>query len=408
VARLPSRSSPLAVQAVVFGAFAAPIGMLGAAWPEGRLRVDRPAEALGLVVTGYGLGRLSTSATAIAILRRTAIGPATAAVCVALAAAQVVMATTGTYVVLVAAATTVGLASGVLDSLGNRYQTAVRDVRQAGLVTGAYGVGATAFPALVAVTSWTTGFLVGAGAAVVAAALSLSRAVAWPPALGAHRGEHRRTGPPAEEGHAPDGVDQPDAAPRTAGAVRAAAAWSLAAFALFCTLEIVTGNWAATYLEEGRGTSGRAAGLAAAAFWGGITVGRLLLGRLRRGPRPLLVASGVAATAMIVAVPLLPRPAAAAAYPLVGLALAPLFPTLMATTADRVGAGPAGRLGGHQLLAMNLGGTALSALVGLLVGVWDAEAVGWTAVALALVGLPVLLRTSRLVPATQETPTAAG
>ncbi|HEX7131461.1 MAG TPA: hypothetical protein VF228_02755, partial [Iamia sp.] len=99
--------SPVAVQAVVFWAFAAPIGMLGSAWPEGRLRVDRPAAALGLVVTGYGLGRLSTSATALAILRRVSIGPATAVVGLALAAAQVVIATTASYAVLVAAATTV-------------------------------------------------------------------------------------------------------------------------------------------------------------------------------------------------------------------------------------------------------------------------------------------------------------
>ncbi|QYG92175.1 MFS transporter [Iamia sp. SCSIO 61187] len=378
-------SSPVVVQAVVFGAFAAPIGMLGAAWPEGRLRVDRPAAALGLLVTGYGLGRLSTSATALAILRRVSIGPATATVCVGLAGAQVVMATTRSFAVLGVAATAVGLASGTLDSLGNRYQTAVRDVRQAGLVFGAYGVGATAFPALVGITSWPVGFLAGAGAALAAAALALSPAVRWPAALAEHRG-------PA--------VAHPTAGP----AVRAAAAWSLAAFALFCTVEIVTGNWAATYLEDGRGVSGRSAAFAVSGFWGGITVGRLLLGRARLGPRPLLVGAGSVAAALIVALPLVPGVIALGTLPLVGLALAPLFPTLMATTADRVGPEHAGRLGGYQLVAMNLGGTGLSALVGVAVGAWDARAVGWLAAGLALVGLPLLLRTARLVPAGRPAP----
>ncbi|HEX7134877.1 MAG TPA: MFS transporter, partial [Iamia sp.] len=269
-----------------------------------------------------------------------------------------------------------------LDSLGNRYQTAVRDVRQAGLVFGAYGVGATAFPALVAVTSWSVGFLAGAGAAVLAAALALSPTIAWPAALAEHRGPAPARVPAGPE-------------------VRRAAAWSLAAFALFCTLGIVTGNWAATYLEDGRGASGSSAGLAVAAFWGGITGGRLVLGRLRAAPRPLLVTGGVATSGLLLAVPLLPRPLAVAAYPLVGLALAPLFPTLMATTADRVGPDHAGRLGGYQLLAMNLAGTGLSALVGIVVGAWDARAVGWTAAVLGIVGLPLLLRTSRLVPATR-------
>jgi fucose permease len=377
------------VQAVVFWAFAAPIGMIGAGWPEGQGRVDRPEAALGLLITGYGLGRLTTSATAITILRRVGIGPATAAVCLVLAAAQVVVATTREYAVLVVAATVIGLASGMLDSLGNRYQTAVRDIHQAGVVTGAYGVGATAFSALVAVTSWPVGFLAGAGAAVLAAALAASPAVAWPTALSDHRGEH---------------LEPAAARAPTTPAVRQAAAWSLAAFALFCTIEIVTGNWAATYLEDGRGASARTAALVAAGFWGGITIGRLVLGQLRIEPRRLLVASGTIAAALVVVVPLLPRPLALATYPLIGLALAPLFPTLMATTADRVGPEHAGRLGGYQLLAMNLGGTGLSALVGVIVGASDSRAVGWTAAALAVVGLPLLFRTSRLVPSHHDPP----
>lgn len=384
------RPSPLVVQCIVFGAFAAPIGMLGAAWPEGSERVDRPAAALGLLVTGYGLGRLATSATAIAILRRTAIGPATAAVCVVLAGAEVAIALTRSYVALVVAATAVGLASGVLDSLGNRYQTAVRQVRQAGLVTGAYGIGATVFPALVAVTSWPVGFVAGAGAALVAAALALTPGVAWPEALAAHRGEHR--------------AEQPEPAGPLPGAVKVAGAWSLAAFACFCTVEIVTGNWAATYLEDGRGASGRSAALAVSAFWGGITVGRLLLGRLRLGPRHLVTGAALAATALIVALPAFPRPVALAAYPLVGVALSPLFPTLMATTADRVGTAAAARLGGYQLVAMNLAGTGLSALVGVAVDVVDARAVGWFAAALVLVGIIPILRVARLVPAERPGP----
>jgi hypothetical protein len=368
--------------------------MLGAAWPEGRLRVGRDAAALGLVVTGYGLGRLSTSATAVAILRRVAIGPATAAACVALAGAVATMALTRSFVVLVAAATAVGLVSGTLDSLGNRYQTAVRDVRQAGYVFGAYGIGATAFPALVAVTSWPVGFLAAAGLALVAAVLAASPTVVWPedvderPAPDAGLVETTEDavlvlpGPAAEpEGPLP----------------RAAVVTSLAAFALVCTLEIVTGNWAATYLEDGRGATARAAALAISGFWAGVTLGRLVLGRLPGGPRRIVRASGLATASLIVVVPVLPLGVALGTFTLVGLALAPAFPTLMSTTADRVGTGWAGRVGGWQLLSANLAGTALGALLGVVTGVWGAGAIGWTAAALALAGVPVTLAVSRLV-----------
>ncbi len=389
------RTSPLVVEAAVFLAFGAPIGMLGAAWPEGRLRVDRPAEALGLVVTGYGLGRLSTSATAVAVLRRMAIGPATAAASAALAVTVAALALTRSFAVLVVAATALGLVSGVLDSLGNRYQTAVRDVRQAGYVFGAYGVGATAFPALVALTSWPVGFLAAAGAAVLAAALALSPVVDWPSHLDERPGTADALVETTEDATLP-GSDQPAADP-AAPLPRAAVLTSVAAFALVCTLEIVTGNWAATYLEDGRDATARAAALAISGFWAGVTLGRLVLGRLPGGPRRIILASGLTTAALVAAVPLLPLGVALGTYTVIGLALAPVFPTLMSTTADRVGTTWAGRVGGWQLLSANLAGTGLGALLGIVTGIWGAAAVGWTATVLALVGVPVTLAVARLV-----------
>lgn len=397
--RAALRPSPLVVEAVVFLAFGAPIGMIGAAWPEGRLRVDRPAEALGLVVTGYGLGRLATSATAVTILRRVAIGPATALAALLLAGSVATLAITRSFAVLVAAATALGLVSGVLDSLGNRYQTAIRDVRQAGYVFGAYGVGATAFPALVAATSWSVGFLAAAVVAVVAAALALAPGVDWPadlderPGIGAAVVETTEDAvlPARAAAGAPTPARAPGPLPRSAVVT------SLAAFALVCTLEIVTGNWAATYLRDGRGASEDAAAYALSGFWAGITLGRLVLGRLPGGPRRIVGASGLATAVLIAVVPLLPVDVVLVLYTAIGLTLAPVFPTLMSTTADRVGTGWAGRVGGWQLLSANLAGTALGALLGVVVGVWGADAIGWAAVALALVGVPVTLSVARLV-----------
>jgi hypothetical protein len=93
-------------------------------------------------------------------------------------------------------------------------------------------------------------------------------------------------------------------------------------------------------------------------FWGGITVGRLLLGRFDLPDRALLLGVGVLVVSFAGLAVVRPvRPLAVAA----GLALAPQFPTLLAHR------GP-GRRGsrrsgvGLALIAANIGATGLAAL----------------------------------------------
>src|SRR5690606_39009121 len=123
-----------------------PVAMLGAGWPEARQLVDRPSGALGLVAAVYGLGRLATSATAQVILRRWTIRRASTCLALVLAAACLVVGLGRSYPLLVASFAVVGVVSGALDSLGARYQTVVQRVRDAGLMFGSYGVGATIGP----------------------------------------------------------------------------------------------------------------------------------------------------------------------------------------------------------------------------------------------------------------------
>ena len=141
---------------------------------------------------------------------------------------------------------------------------------------------------------------------------------------------------------------------------------SLGLFAAFVSIEVTTGGWLATVLEDARGVDDRLAGLSVGAFWGGITIGRLLLGRFDLPDRALLLGVGVlvvsfAGLAVVPAPFVLPLAVAA------GLALAPQFPTLLAHTGARVGEGAAGRVSGWQLIAANIGATGLASLTGVIV-----------------------------------------
>lgn len=383
--RPAARRDPLLVECLIFVSFGAPIGMLGAGWPDARHLFGQSSGALGWAAGAYGIGRLLTATSALPILRRWPIRQANGVLGAGLAASALIVALTRSFPVLVAAFLVIGLASGCLDALGNRFQTVVRSVGSAGLMFGSFGVGATLGPVLVAVTSWTPAFLVSAAAAAVAAASAARRGVRWPDAL--------QTAEPPHGDHSR--VDVP----------RWVVALSLSLFAIYCGIEVTTGNWGATYLEGHRGVSEATAAWSMSGFWAGMTLGRLGLGLVSGPGRPLtaartLACSGILATLVYVAIPLVPVPVAIALFAVAGISLAALFPTLMSTTADRVGVGATGRVMGWQLLSANLFELVLSALVGVAVNTAGTGASAAILAGLSIVGLPLLLKSTSLHAAT--------
>lgn len=347
-----------------------PVGMFGAAWPAVRGEFGRPASALGLLAGAYGFARLSTSASAMVLLARLTPRMATASLCVVLAAGDLAAAVTRDLRVLVVALVVVGLATGALDSLGIRYQTAIMDVSSAGLMFGSYGIGAMVGPAIAATAGWTAGFSVAAALALVAAVACLTPSLAWPEAL----------------------TRSATRAIRSARVEVGPLVVSLSLFAVYCGIEVVASSWGATWLDEQRGTSARVAGLAISGFWAGMTAGRLLLGRLPARPQWVLRIGGTSSLVVIAAMAVLPADAAAVAFVALGLAVAVMFPTLTSTTVDRVGRDAAGRVGGWQLIAAALAEAGLAALVGALVAVIGPTAPMAVLVPLAVVGLPLLWR----------------
>ncbi len=358
-----ARLAPTGVECLVYFSFGMPIAMLGVAWPQIRDGMERSNGELGLLAAAYGLGRMSTSAIGGRLLGRLKFGPATALGTGLLGVAIASVAVAPTWSVLVVTVALLGLTSGVLDSLGARFLAIQRVVATAGLITGSYGIGATLGPGVVAVSgSWRLSF---AGAAVVA--LGVAVIVArwpghWPEAL-EHEGR-----PVRETGSVP--------VPLTGGATHrgrstgsiptAPLLISLALFFLFVGVEVTAGQWMAALFEDARGASPRLSGFAVSAFWAGVTVGRLLLGRVRLSDASL-VAAALGVAGLVGSTAFIPRPLLLPAMALAGLALSPTVPTLFARTADRIGADGAPKVSGWQLIAANASGIALPALTGVLV-----------------------------------------
>lgn len=360
----------LVTMGLVYLGFAMPIAMLGVAWPSLRDQLDRPNAALGLLGAAYGIGRLSMSASGGVLLRRARFGVAGAVSIGVLGAASLAVASAPSWPLLLTAMLVAGLASGALDSLGARFIAAVGSVGVAGFLAGSYGIGATIGPALAAIGDrWQLAYVVAAVVCGAAALAVVRPGLRWPGGVT----EERTASPAAVEW-------------RTAPVLL-----SFLTLYAFIGIEVTMGQWTATYLEDAREIDGQVAGFAVSGFWGGVTIGRLLLGALGVGPRHLPVLA-LALAGAIVTVTVLPGVTVIAGAALVGLALSPMFPTLMASTADRVGIVAAPRVSGWQLIAGNVGATSMPALAGVAVALTDERAPMGVVLVAAVVGGLLLRR----------------
>lgn len=364
-------SRPVVSTAVTYASFALPAAMLGVMWSDVRAEFGQSLGALGVVSLTYGLARMSTATTGRPLARQVGLAGGFPLVLALLAGSCVLLAAAPNWGVFLVGVAGIGDTSGALDSLGAIFITGREQVGSAGLVHGAYGVGATLGPlAVAALPGWRAPVVACVVVAVVAVAVAWWVRDRWPEMAPAQ--QHAAT---------------PQVAWRVVGI-------SLVAFAAFVAIEVTTGQWAFTWLTDQRGLAEGAAAWAVSAFWGGTTVGRLALSRsglsdvvVRRGLAPF----ALAATACMAALLVLPPAIAAIPLALLGLSLGPVMPSLFATTTRRVGRAQGARMAGWQLLATNVGAIGLPALTGLLVDRMGPGVIV-TVVLVALVGfgLPTL------------------
>jgi fucose permease len=173
---------------------------------------------------------------------------------------------------------------------------------------------------------------------------------------------------------------QPAATASMGEVLRRPLVWlGIVAFFIYTGLEVSAGQWAYTLFTEGRGIDTEAAGVWVGIYWGSLTVGRLVSGVLveRLGARLLLRSSMVLALggALLLWLNLLPL-LSFVGLALIGFALAPIFPLLIAQTPGRLGAGHATHAIGFQIAAANVGSSLLPALAGVLAQGLGLEIIG--------------------------------
>ncbi len=355
--------------------------MWGTAWPALRRTFHQPLGELGIVLLAATAGGLVTSVTVAAALRRLSAGTVLAAAGTLGAVAGTLLVVSPTWWVVVVAAGLLGAAGGAIDSGLNAVTAVAGRTRLLNLLHGAYGVGTALGPLVVTgallLSSWR-----GAYALLLAADLALA-AGWWTTRARWREGSAQESplhGHPVQEagpgGRQASRRAQPGPlAPDEQGAPhggsphgpRLVVAVGMALFFVYTGLEVSAGQWSATYARGPLGLSAAGAGAVVFLYWGALTAVRLAVAVPRRSPSPLLlVRTGtLAALAGAALVWWEPGPALAiVGIGVVGGALAPVFPALVALTPARVGAVGAQRVIGWQVGAASVGGSATAALAG--------------------------------------------
>lgn len=337
-----------------------PDGLLGVAWPSIAADKGVGLDALGLLLVAGTVGYLSASVLSGRLLARFGVGLLLAASCLATALSLIGYALAPSWLTLLPMAALLGAGGGAIDAGLNTYAAATSSPRVLTWLHAFYGVGATAGPPMMAAVlgagqPWQLGYgLVGAGQLVLAACFLLTRR-SWAAGGDGAIDLHGSTG-----------------AVGLRATLRLPAVWlSVAVFALYTGLEVTAGQWSYTLFTVERGVDPVVAGSWISLYWFGLTAGRFAAGAVadRIRPATMLWAGTVGALLGALLVGLVAQAwASVAGLVLMGFALAPIFPALIATTAERVGRAYAASTIGLQIAAANVGVALIPWLVGLGVG----------------------------------------
>ena len=354
----------LALAYLAFIGLGLPDPLPGTLWPQVGAAYGMPNAALGLVLASLSCGYILAGLTAARLIAAFGIGGVVAGSIAATALTAAGQALAPPWPIFVGLAVLAGMGGGAVDAALNVYAAQRLAPRHLNWLHACWGIGATLGPAAAAA-------ILAAGAGWQAAYAAVAAALA---ALGAAFLVTRRRW----DGTAPP----PGRRIGTLSALRhPVVRLQMAVFFIYTGLEAGGGQWAATILAA-RGATPAEAALAATLFWAGLAGGRIGLGfvvdrigadRLLRLAMPVAV---VAAMGFALGLQ------DAAFLVLLAVALAPVYPTVMARTPARLGPLAVQAIG-LQVAAAMAGVAVLPGLMGLAADWAGAQAVPWMLLLLA-------------------------
>ncbi|UQA56441.1 MFS transporter [Polyangium aurulentum] len=362
-----SRGHSMALLALAYVGFVSlglPDAVLGVVWPSLRDVFSLPQAALGAPLAVSATSYFVSGMLAGTLMRRAGLGVLLAGSTALVTLAVAGFSLTPSFALFLAAGCVGGFGSGAIDAALNAYVARNFGARHMTWLHAAYSVGAALGPAIMTAVlargaPWRTGYAVLAGIlGVLAVCFTVTRR-SWeggPSATEETRTTAAPTGPLTE---APPHV------------LRRGRVWlQMAIFFVYTGVEVGAGQWAFTVFTEARGVDATRAGAWVSLYWASLMAGRIVLGFIVERVGPVLLvrlATGLAVLgAAVFAVPGLPPALGFAGLAVLGFALAPIYPGLMAETPRRMGPVHAPHAVGFQVSCATAGCAALPSLGGFV------------------------------------------
>ncbi|HYJ11998.1 MAG TPA: MFS transporter [Thermomicrobiales bacterium] len=373
----------LLVAFLAFVSIGLPDAVLGVAWPSIRETFGRPLSDLGFILFASGAGYFTSGVIAGKAIETLGVGRLLAVSTGAVALGLFGYAFTPAFWPLLIAAVLIGLGSGAIDAGLNVFAAEHFTITVMNLLHAFFGIGAMVGPFIMAGVlasgaSWRVGYLIVATLILLMAITFAFTARQW------------------DDGH--HTPDKPKPLSATMSFVlRQPLVWlQVTMFFVMTGIEACAAAWAFTSLTERFGMGDGPAGIWAGLYWGALAFGRLVLPTLSRDMLPTRLMQ-VCTWGLLAGALLMTRDELAiyqGGLLLFGLAMAPMFPTMMSLTPARLGQSVSTHAIGFQVSAAVLGAAAVPSLAGVLSERTSLVAVAWTLVvgSLALIALDTFLR----------------
>lgn len=353
---------------LAFIAFGIYEGILGVVWPAMSQDLGVSLESLGVVLVVGLIGFVLVSFTSGWLIQKTSFYWLLLASLLLRLVGFGGAAISSTFILLVASLFIASMGGGGLDSSMNGFFSSRGTARQLNWMHASFGIGATLGPFLVTAVQFLGGGWQWAFAVVAIVFGVQSILVRLSPSVW-------ELDPAAVKDQPETGKDA-----RLITTMRLPVVWlSIFVFFLYTGTEISTAQWSFTLFTLSRGIPELTASTWVGIYWGIFTLGRILFGLIADKVRldPILRIAFLLAA--IGAILLWWHPTDWISFgglALMGLAFAPIFPSLIATTVNRVGHLHSSNAIGFQVAAAGLGGAVLTGLIGVFATATTLENIG--------------------------------
>ncbi|WP_433942848.1 MFS transporter [Paenibacillus sp. SN-8-1] len=353
-----------------------PDSLLGSAWPVMRLDLNAPLETAGLLFMIVAAGTIVSSLVSGAILRRFGTGKVTLVSCVMTAAALTGFALSPSLIWLTLCAIPLGLGAGAVDAGLNNYVAAHYKAHHMSWLHCFWGVGATLGPVIMAQfisgqSLWRQGYLTVAGIQGILVIILFVSIPLWDRVASKSRADSLEQ----EAGRIDDKEDVDEAVTNSTKPLQIKGVkLAMVSFLLYCGVEATFGLWGSSFLVGLKNLPAAEAASWVSFYYGGITVGRLITGFITfKVSNRNLIRMGQVTTLLGGIILVLPLPASfsLAAFMIVGLGLAPIYPCMLHETPVRFGTKHSQTIMGYQMAVAYTGSTFMPPLLGLLASGWS-------------------------------------